>query len=103
LAVVKTVRKKKLYIELISPDVVNTTTAVVVRPSKMFVVKVGSNIIHIRVIKEIDEFIFGRRTVNVVLCIKITKNNRMKIKLRGLLDPVNYCVLGLVADSSISR
>ena len=102
MAVVKTVRKKKLYIELISPDVVNTTTAVVVRPSKMFVVKVSSNIIHIGVIKKIDKFIFERKTVNVVLCIKITKDNRMKIKLRGLLDPVNYCVLGLVANSGIS-
>jgi len=71
LTIVKTIRKKELYIELVSPDVVNTTTASIIRPSKVFVVKVSSNIIHIRVVKKINEFVFGRRTVSNVLCIKI--------------------------------
>ena len=102
MAVVKTVRKKKLYIELISPDVVNTTTAVIVRPSKMFVVKMSSNIIHIGVFKKVNKFEFRRRTVSIILCIKITKNNRVDLKLRCLLDPVNNSVLSLIMSKDIS-
>ena len=103
MAVVEIVRKEELYVKLVSPDVVNATTASVVRPSKMFVVEMGSNIIHIGVVKKIDEFIFRRGTVSMILCIEITKDDRVKVELRSLLNPVDYCVLSLVANSYVSR
>jgi hypothetical protein len=102
LAIIKTVREKKLYVELISPNVVNTTATSIVRPGEMFVVAMSTNIIHIGVIKKVDKFVFRRRTLSIILCIKITKNNRMNVKLRGLLNPVNDSILSLVASRDIS-
>src|ERR1043165_3732421 len=102
LAVIKTIREKKLYVKLVSPNVVNMTTTNIVRPSGVFVVKMSPNIIHIGVVKKVNKFVFRRRTVSIILCIKITKNNRMDLKLRCLLDPVNNSVLGLITSRDIS-
>jgi hypothetical protein len=103
LTIVKTVGKKELYIKLVSPDIVNATTASVVRPGKMFVVKMGSNIIHVGVVKEVNKFIFGRRAISMILCIEIAKDYRVKVELGSLLNPVDYCVLSLVTNSYVSR
>ena len=102
MAVIKTVREKELYIKLVSPNIVNMTTASIVRPGRMFVVLVGSNIIHIGIVKKVDKFVFRRRTVHVILCIEITKNDRMDVKLRSLLDPVNNSILDLISSSHVS-
>src|SRR6185295_6081141 len=102
LTVIKTIREKKLYVKLVSPNVVNTTTTNIVRPSEVFVVKMSPNIIHIGVVKKVNKFVFRRRTVSIILCIKITKNNRVDLKLRCLLDPVNNSVLSLITSKDIS-
>ena len=102
LAVIKTIKEKKLYIKLVSPDVVNMTTTNIVRPSRVFVVKMSPNIIHIGVVKKVNKFEFRRRTVSIILCIKITKNNRVDLKLGCLLDPVNNSVLSLIMNKDIS-
>ena len=102
LAVIKTIREKKLYVKLVSPNIINTTTTNIVRPSGVFVVKMSPNIIHIGVVKKVNKFVFRRRTVSIILCIKITKNNRMDLKLRCLLDPVNNSILSLISSGHVS-
>ena len=69
---IKVIWKKKLNIKLISLDVINMTTTGIIGPSMISIVEVCSNVIHIRVIKKVDKFIFVRRTICKVLCIKIT-------------------------------
>jgi len=91
-----------LYVKLVSPNVVNTTTTSIVRPGEVFVIKMSSNIIHIGVVKKVNKFVFRRGTVSIILCIKVPKNNRVDIKLRCLLDPVDNSVLSLITSRDVS-
>ena len=46
-AIVKAIKKKELYIEGISPDIVDSTGTCIVRPGMLSIVKVSTNIKHI--------------------------------------------------------
>ena len=91
-----------MYVKLVSPNIVNTTTTSIVRPGEVFVIKMSSNIIHIGVVKKVNKFVFRRGTVSIILCIKVSKNNRVNIKLRCLLDPVDNSVLSLITSRDVS-